>query len=78
MEAEPNHAPRTTQDQLQRVDQQVVDAVNILSEDERNVIEVAVMSGHSIRDTARILGMPASTVQRLKQKALTKLREEIQ
>lgn len=72
-----DHIP-ASKDQLQTVVQEVYDIVeNKLTEEEQAVIEVTVIAGHSIRDAAKILGWPKTTVHRLKRSALEIVRREL-
>lgn len=47
---------------------------NELSDEERAVLECTVIAGHSIRDAAKLLGWPKSTVHRIKQSALERMK----
>lgn len=49
-----------------------------LSEQEQAVLDCMIVAGHSVRKTAEILGMPKSTVHRIKDSALNILRKRME
>lgn len=74
MEASPGHEP-VWEEPAETGIELLLDTV--LSEEEKSVIEATIFAGHSIRKASEILGMPKSTVHRLQQSALEKLRKEL-
>ena len=74
MEAPPHTEPRTSAEHQREVNQLVEDLVDELEPYERAIIEYTVYAGHSIRMCGRMLGIPKSTVHRMKQAALEKIR----
>jgi DNA-directed RNA polymerase specialized sigma24 family protein len=49
-----------------------------LSELEQSVLDCVFVAGLSIRDTSRVLGLPKSTVQRIKDTTLNRIRQQVQ
>lgn len=49
-----------------------------LNELERSVLDSVFVAGLSIRDTADVLGLPKSTVQRIKDTTLNRIRQQIE
>jgi RNA polymerase sigma factor (sigma-70 family) len=74
METRPGEPVPTSKQETRNTNERLADIVeNDLSEDERSVIEVTVFAGHSIRNAAKILGLPKTTVHRLKISALARI-----
>jgi RNA polymerase sigma-70 factor (ECF subfamily) len=59
------------------VAEQVREAMNALSDGEREAIELAYFGGHTYRDVARILGQPEGTVKSRIRTGLTRLRQQL-
>jgi DNA-directed RNA polymerase specialized sigma24 family protein len=49
-----------------------------LSELEMSVLDCVFVAGLSIRDTGSVLGLPKSTVQRIKDTTLNRIRQQVQ
>lgn len=78
MEAAPNEPLRESREaQSRRAESLDWIIREVLTEDERAVIEVTVFAGHSIRKASEILGWPRSTVHRLKKSALQIIEREL-
>lgn len=80
METEPGGHQQTSKEELANTSSwydDILNAMDALTEEERAVIEVTVIAGHSIRKAAEILGMPKSTVYRIKKSALNIIKREI-
>ena len=73
METEPNHPPDWS-DPTPEGERVAWLMLNELNEDERAVLEVTVIAGHSIRKAADILGLPKSSVHRIKVSALARIK----
>ena len=74
MEAAPFEEPRISKENQQNINHLVEDLVDELDVYERAIIEYTVYAGHSIRACGRMLGIPKSTVHRMKLAALEKIR----
>ncbi len=57
---------------------EMLDALRVLSADERTVVVLHYYEGHSIDDIADLLGRSRGTVASWQSRALTKLREVIE
>lgn len=78
MEAKPGDdpvEPRNWKGSIYSEVEQIVDTM--LTDEERDVIQVTVFAGHSVRKASEILGWPKSTVHRLKQSALRIIEREL-
>ena len=75
LEAPPGVDPRQDKATMAASMERVLDLLeSVLDDDERAVIETTVIAGHSIRKAATILDWPPSTVHRIKQSALRRLK----
>lgn len=74
MEAAPFTEPRTSSEHQREVNWLIEDLVDELTNAEKDIIELTVYAGHSIRFAAKVLGIPKSTVHRMKRSALDQIR----
>lgn len=74
METAPGHEPHVSTEAKHAQADGLEILLEYLDENERAVIEATIIAGHSIRKAGQLLGLPSTTVHRIQQSALNRLR----
>ena len=83
MEAAPNEPIRESWEQIQARHEAVVERIEQImldrnfTDEERAVFEICVLAGHSVRIAEELIGIPKSTIHRIKTSILQILKEEL-